>query len=184
MSSTARALDARLRPSETFDRLESGVRSYCRSIPAVFEKAQGPELIDREGRRYLDFLSGAGSLNYGHNHPALRDALVDYIAGDGVTHSLDLHTTAKARFLRALQENILAPRKLHYRVQFPGPTGANAVEAAIKLARKVTGRQDIVTFTNGFHGVTLGALALTGNSHHRGAAGVSMPGALRMPFDG
>jgi len=184
MSSTARALDARLRPTETFDRLESGVRSYCRSIPALFDKAQGPELIDRLGRRYLDFLSGAGSLNYGHNHPALRDALVEYITGDGITHSLDLHTTAKARFLRALQDNILGPRKLHYRVQFPGPTGANAVEAAIKLARKVTGREDIVTFTNGFHGVTLGALALTGNSHHRGAAGVSMPGALRMPFDG
>jgi diaminobutyrate-2-oxoglutarate transaminase len=184
MSSTARALDARLRPTETFDRLESGVRSYCRSIPALFEKAQGPELIDRLGRRYLDFLSGAGSLNYGHNHPVLRDALVDYITSDGITHSLDLHTTAKARFLRALQDHVLAPRKLQYRVQFPGPTGANAVEAAIKLARKVTGRQDIVTFTNGFHGVTLGALALTGNSHHRGAAGVSMPGALRMPFDG
>ncbi len=58
MSSTARALDARLRPTETFDRLESGVRSYCRSIPALFDKAQGPELIDRLGRRYLDFLSG------------------------------------------------------------------------------------------------------------------------------
>jgi len=184
MSSTARALDIHLRPTETFDRLESGVRSYCRAIPALFDKAQGPELIDRQGRRYLDFLSGAGSLNYGHNHPALRDALIEYISSDGVTHSLDLHTTAKARFLRALQEHVLGPRKLKYRVQFPGPTGANAVEAAIKLARKVTGREDIVTFTNGFHGVTLGALALTGNSHHRGAAGVSMPGAIRMPYDG
>ena len=184
MSSTARALDARLNPAETFERLESGVRSYCRSIPALFDKAQGAELIDRQGRRYLDFLSGAGSLNYGHNHPALRDALIEYISGDGVTHSLDLHTTAKARFLEAFQEHVLGPRKLRYRVQFPGPTGANAVEAAIKLARKVTGREDIVTFTNGFHGVTLGALALTGNSHHRGAAGVSMPGAIRMPYDG
>ncbi|KPJ80454.1 MAG: diaminobutyrate--2-oxoglutarate transaminase [Gammaproteobacteria bacterium SG8_30] len=184
MSSTARAVDARLRPTETFDRLESGVRSYCRSIPAVFAKAQGPELIDAAGRRYLDFLSGAGSLNYGHNHPALRQALLDYIAEDGVTHSLDLHTEAKAKFLEAFQRHILAPRKLSYRIQFPGPTGANSVEAAIKLARKVTGRENIVTFTNGFHGVTLGALALTGNGHHRGAAGVSMPGALRAPFDG
>ena len=184
MSSTARAVDARLRPTETFDRLESGVRSYCRSIPAVFAKAQGPELIDAAGRRYLDFLSGAGSLNYGHNHPALRQALLDYIAEDGVAHSLDLHTEAKAKFLEAFQRHILAPRKLSYRIQFPGPTGANSVEAAIKLARKITGRENIVTFTNGFHGVTLGALALTGNGHHRGAAGVSMPGALRAPFDG
>ncbi len=184
MSSTARAVDARLRPTETFDRLESGVRSYCRSVPAVFAKARGPELIDGNGRHYLDFLSGAGSLNYGHNHPALRQALLDYVAGDGVAHSLDLHTEAKARFLEAFQKYVLAPRKLSYRIQFPGPTGANSVEAAIKLARKVTGRENIVTFTNGFHGVTLGALALTGNGHHRGAAGVSMPGALRVPFDG
>jgi len=184
MSSTARDVGARLRPTETFDRLESGVRSYCRSIPAVFAKARGPELIDGAGRCYLDFLSGAGSLNYGHNHPALRQALLDYIAADGVAHSLDLHTEAKARFLEAFHRHILAPRKLSYRVQFPGPTGANSVEAAIKLARKVPGREHIVTFTHGFHGVTLGALALTGNGHHRGAAGVSMPGALRVPFDG
>ncbi len=184
MSSTARAVDSQLRPTETFDRLESAVRSYCRAIPAIFDKAQGAELVDTAGRRYLDFLSGAGSLNYGHNHPVLRDALIDYISHDGVTHSLDLHTRAKAGFLESFNQHILKPRRLSYRVQFPGPTGANAVEAAIKLARKVTGRQDIVTFTNGFHGVTLGALSLTGAEHHRGAAGVALPGALRAPYDG
>jgi diaminobutyrate-2-oxoglutarate transaminase len=184
MNSTARAVEAQLRPTDTFDRLESAVRSYCRSIPTVFDKAQGAELIDVSGGRYLDFLSGAGSLNYGHNHPALRDALIDYIASGGITHSLDLHTRAKARFLESFRQHILAPRRMSYRAQFPGPTGANAVEAAIKLARKVTGRQDVVTFTNGFHGVTLGALSLTGNEHHRAAAGVALPGALRAPFDG
>ncbi|MGA1462932.1 MAG: diaminobutyrate--2-oxoglutarate transaminase [Steroidobacteraceae bacterium] len=183
-NSHLRALPASAARPGTFERLESSVRSYCRSIPALFERAEGSHLIDRQGRRYLDFLSGAGSMNYGHNHPVLAEALVDYIRDGGVAHSLDMHTAAKARFLEALEARILMPRKLDYRVQFTGPTGANGVEAAIKLARKVTGREGIVAFTNAFHGVTLGALSLTGNQHHRGAAGVSMPGVLRAPFDG
>lgn len=183
-SGNLRVLPQTAARSNTFERLESSVRSYCRSVPALFERAEGSHLIDRQGRRYLDFLSGAGSMNYGHNHPVLSEALVDYIRDGGVAHSLDLHTAAKARFLEALESRILAPRGLDYRVQFTGPTGANGVEAAIKLARKVTGREGIVAFTNAFHGVTLGALSLTGNQHHRGAAGVSMPGVLRAPFDG
>lgn len=167
-----------------FARLESDVRSYCRSIPVLFEKAVGAELVDADGNVYLDFLAGAGSLNYGHNNPVLKEALMEYIAGDGIAHSLDMHTAAKKRFLESFHERILKPRHLDYVAQFTGPTGANAVEAAMKLARKVTGRETIVAFTNGFHGVTLGALSLTGNRHHRDAAGVSMSGVVRMPFDG
>src|SRR3546814_18480596 len=94
------------------------------------------------------------TLNYGHNHPVLKQALMDYIAGDGVAHSLDLHTEAKAAFLEELDKTILAPRGLRYKAMFTGPTGTNAVEAALKLARKVTGRQHVIAFTNGFHGMT------------------------------
>src|SRR5690606_21124147 len=90
----------------------------------------------------------------------------------------------KGEFLETFSEKILKPRGLNYRVQFTGPTGTNAVEAALKLARKVTGRQNIIAFTNGFHGVTLGALATTGNSHHPSAARVSLNGTRRLPFDG
>ena len=169
---------------QPFERLESNVRSYCRATPNVFDRASGAELFDRSDVAYLDFLSGAGSLNYGHNHPVLRDALLAYIEKGGITHSLDFHTEAKASFLGKLKSRILAPRELDYVAQFTGPTGTNAVEAAIKLARKITGREAIVTFTNAFHGVSLGALSLTGNEHHRAAAGVSMPGALRCPYDG
>lgn len=169
---------------ELFDKLESRVRSYARSFGAVFNRAEGAHIYDEHGRAYLDFLSGAGSLNYGHNHPVLRDALIHYISGNGIAHSLDLHTTAKAAFLDTLDTRILRSRQLDYVAQFTGPTGANAVEAALKLARKVTGRRTVVSFTNGFHGVTLGALAATGNSHHRGAAGIDMGGVARMPFDG
>lgn len=167
-----------------FTRRESRVRSYARSFPAMFARAEGAYLYDTAGRAWLDFLTGAGSLNYGHNHPVLQQALIDYIREQGITHSLDLHTSAKARFLGAFEEIVLRPRNLGYVMQFPGPTGANAVEAALKLARKATGRSQVVAFTNGFHGVTLGALAATGNRHHRDAAGVGLNDVIRMPYDG
>ncbi len=167
-----------------FDRRESNVQSYARSFPVTFNRAAGCWLTDSEGHSYLDFLAGAGSLNYGHNHPILRDALVEYIQDDGITHGLDMHTNAKAAFLESFEKRILEPRGLDYAVQFTGPTGTNAVEAALKLARRIKGRENVICFTNGFHGVTLGALAMTGNVHHRDAAGVSLPGATPMPFDG
>ncbi len=170
--------------TNTFDRLESAVRSYCRSFPVVFTTAQGSRLHDSAGRNYIDFLAGAGSLNYGHNHPALKEALLDYIGGDNVVHSLDMHTAAKQRFLEMFERHILQPRGMKYVMQFTGPTGTNAVEAALKVARKVTGRSNVIAFTNGFHGVTLGALACTANRHHRGAAGVNPGGVTRMPYDG
>jgi len=167
-----------------FDEIESEVQSYARAFPRVFNKAQGEYLYDEEGRQYLDFLAGAGTLNYGHNNPIFKKKLLDYIQADGITHGLDLHTVAKREFLEAFNEKILQPRNLNYVLQFTGPTGTNAVEAALKLARNVKGRENIITFTNGFHGVSLGALAATGNSHHRGAAGVSLSGTFRMPYDG
>jgi len=167
-----------------FERRESQVQSYARSFPVTFDKAQGATLTDADGNDYIDFLAGAGSLNYGHNDPDMRDALVDYLGSGGITHGLDMHTRAKEAFLTAFEDIILTPRGMDYVLQFTGPTGANAVEAALKLARKVTGRSNVITFTNGFHGVTLGALAATGNQHHRGAAGVDMPGTTPMPYDG
>ncbi|WP_305909139.1 diaminobutyrate--2-oxoglutarate transaminase [Methylomarinum sp. Ch1-1] len=167
-----------------FEEIESEVQSYARSFPRVFNKAKGVFLYDEEGNEYLDFLAGAGTLNYGHNNPIFKEKLLDYIHNDGITHGLDLHTKAKGEFLETFNEKILKPRELDYVVQFTGPTGTNAVEAALKLARNVTGRENIIAFTNGFHGVSLGSLAATGNSHHRGAAGVSLSGTSRIPFDG
>lgn len=167
-----------------YDRRESAVRSYSRSMPRQFSRAQGVWLHDNEGGRYLDFLSGCSSLNYGHNHPVLKAALIDYISADGVTHALDLHTDAKADFLRTFEDVILEPRGLDYRSMFTGPTGTNAVEAAIKLARKVTGREMVIAFTNGFHGMTLGALACTGNAGKRGGAGVPLSHVSHEPYDG
>lgn len=167
-----------------FERRESDARSYCRSFPALFEQARGAILTGRDGRDYIDFLAGCSSLNYGHNDPDMKAALIDYIAGDGIAHGLDMHTSAKAAFLEAFERIILKPRNMDHRMMFMGPTGANAVEAALKLARKVTGRTNVIAFTNGFHGVTLGALAATGNGYHRGGAGIPLSGITRMPFEG
>ena len=167
----------------TFTTHESEVRSYCRDWPAVFDTAQGSWITDVDGNRYLDFFAGAGALNYGHNNPELKNALVEYISRDGITHGLDMSTVAKGEFLEAFAAKILQPRGLDYKVQFPGPTGTNAVEAALKLARKVTGREAIINFTNAFHGMTLGSLAVTGNSMKRNGAGIPLVHATPMPFD-
>lgn len=169
---------------DIFQQLESDVHVYSRSFPVTFNRAKNELLYDEEGNEYIDFLAGAGSLNYGHNSPALKQALLEYIEQDGITQGLDMHTQAKAVFMETFNNLILKPRNLDYLMQFTGPTGANAVEAAMKLARKVKNRETIVTFTNGFHGVTLGAVAATGNQHHRGGAGVSLNNIERMPFCG
>ncbi|WP_129976568.1 diaminobutyrate--2-oxoglutarate transaminase [Rhodococcus sp. Q1] len=166
-----------------FSHLESEVRSYSRGWPVVFDKASGSWLRSEDGKDYLDFFAGAGALNYGHNNPVLKSALVDYIMGDGITHGLDMHTVAKRTLLETFESHVLAPRGLDYKVQFPGPTGTNAVEAALKLARKVTGRESIINFTNAFHGMTLGALSVTGNSMKRAGAGIPLVHATPMPFD-
>lgn len=165
-------------------RRESDARSYCRWFKPVVVRAKGSLLWCDDGRRYIDFLAGAGSLNYGHNDDDMQAALVDYIAGDGIAHGLDLTTRAKVEFLAAFERHILAPRGLGYRCQFTGPTGANAVEAAIKLARKVTGRHQIIAFTRAFHGVSAGALTATANSYFRGGVEQGLSGVTRMPYDG
>jgi len=167
-----------------FERRESQVRSYCRSFDAVFDRAVGSTLFDAQGNSYTDFLSGCSSLNYGHNDPDMKAALMAHVGDDGITHALDMYTGPKAAFLETFERLILAPRGMDHRVMMTGPTGANAVEAAIKLARKVTGRTNVIAFTNGFHGMTLGALSLTGNSGKRGGAGVPLSGVTHLPYEG
>lgn len=168
----------------TFERLESGVRSYCRSFPALFARAKGACLFDVSGRRYIDFLCGAGALSYGHNPPGMKAALVEYVGQDGIVHGLDLSTDAKRRFLERFERAVLQPAGLRYRVQFTGPTGANAVEAALKLARLVKRRRGVVAFTNAYHGLSAGALAVTASAFHRNPAYARSDDVSFMPFDG
>ncbi|WP_332719122.1 diaminobutyrate--2-oxoglutarate transaminase [Pelagibacterium mangrovi] len=168
----------------TFDRMESQVRSYSRSFPKLFSAAKGASIFGEDGREYIDFLAGCSSLNYGHNDSDMQAALVEYVTSDGIAHGLDMFTDAKEKFLTAYEEIVLKPRGMDYRLMFTGPTGANAVEAALKLARKVTGRTNVIAFTNGFHGMTLGALAATGNAGKRNGGGIDLNGVYRAPFEG
>lgn len=172
------------RNMETLEALESRVRTYSRSFPAVFCRARGSIMLTEDGRKVVDFLCGAGTLNYGHNNHRLKAAITDYLASDAVIHGLDMATPAKLEFIETFNSVILRKRALQYRFQFTGPTGANAIEAAIKLSRKVTGRQNIISFTNGYHGMSLGAIAASGNRYYRTASGVSLSGVTFMPYDG
>lgn len=169
--------------TDIFSDRESEVRSYSRNWPVVFDTAKGTTLTTVDGDDYLDFFGGAGALNYGHNDDDMKSALLEYIQRDGVTHSLDKYTVAKRAFLETFSSKILEPRGLDYKVMFPGPTGTNAVESALKLARKVTGREAIINFTNSFHGMTLGSLSVTGNSMKRAGAGIPLVHATPMPYD-
>lgn len=169
---------------DIFERMESEVRGYIRSFPVIFKHAKGSVLTDENNRDYIDFFSGAGTLNYGHNNAVFKEALVEYLNDDGVVHGLDMATTAKKAFLEAVDTILFKPRNMNYTLQFTGPTGTNAVEAALKIARQVTGRQNVVSFTHGFHGVSGGSLAVTANSKFRQAAGVSLSDTTFVPYDG
>ncbi len=166
------------------EQLESEVRSYVRAFPAVFDRAEGALLFDEHGNRYIDFFAGAGTLNYGHNNPAITQAMIDYLGRNGIVHGLDKATVAKKNFLQKFHDTILKPRQLEYKVQFTGPTGTNAVETALKLARMVKRRSNIVAFTNGYHGLTMGALAITGNDYYRDEHYGARANADSMPYDG
>ncbi len=169
---------------DIYERRESVVRSYCRSFPTSFVRARNAQMWDVDGNEYIDFLAGCSSLNYGHNDPDMKQALIEHLTEDGLGHALDFHTGPKAAFLETFERLILKPRDMDHKVMMVGPTGTNAVEAAMKLARKVTGRETVVAFTNGFHGMTLGALAATGNVGKRNGAGMALSGVQRLPYEG
>ncbi|ELX13933.1 diaminobutyrate--2-oxoglutarate transaminase EctB [Janthinobacterium sp. HH01] len=169
---------------QEFERHESNVRSYCRDFPALFFRAKGSEIFSVDQQSRIDFFMGAGALNYGHNSEPLKRALLAYIEDDGISHSLDFYTQAKQAFIVAFQERILQPRGLRYKLQFTGPTGTNAVEAALKLARKVTGRTNVIAFSNAFHGMSLGSLAVTASPKKRQGAGLPLTDVAFMPYDG
>jgi diaminobutyrate-2-oxoglutarate transaminase len=168
---------------EAFEKWESEIRGYSRTYPTVFASASNARQVDEAGRSYVDFFAGAGVLNFGHNNARMKRAMIEFLEADGVAHSLDMATTTKRDFIEKFAGTVLAPRDMTMKMQFMGPTGTNAVEAALKLARRVTGRRDVVAFTHGFHGMTLGALAATANDYFRNAAGVPLDHVVRLPFE-
>lgn len=171
------------RVDSIYSELESNVRSYCQTFPIIVNTATDSTIITKDGTKYLDFLMGCGSLNYGHNNKSLKKSLLKYIEEDGIAMSMDFHSSAKTQFLTKFSEIILKPRKLRYKLQFTGPTGTNAVEAALKLARKVTKRQTIISFSNAFHGCTLGSLSVTANESKRSSYKELLNNTIRLPYN-
>jgi diaminobutyrate-2-oxoglutarate transaminase len=163
---------------------ESGVRFYSRHFPATFAAAHGSILRDNSEADYVDFFSSGGVMNYGHNDVRLKKALSAYLEADGIVHGLDFATGARKRFLDLFERLILNPRNLDYLVQFPGPTGTNANEAALKLARLATGRTNVIAFTNSYHGLTAGSLGVTANTLFRNEAYVSRLNVSFLPYCG
>lgn len=164
-----------------FEKYESEVRSYCRTFPKEFVKSKGAIIEDIDGNKYIDFFDGAGALNYGHNNDYIKEKLIDYLKNDGIIHSLDMYTTPKKEFIKFFEEEVLIPRNLNYKIQFTGPTGTNAVEAALKLARKVKKRENIFALMGCFHGMTLGSLALTSDKDSRKGAGLPLTNVTHIP---
>lgn len=166
---------------DVYTKYESEVRSYCRKFPATFTKAMNEFMYDDNNNKFIDFFCGAGSLNYGHNNPYIKQKIIDYLSDDGIVHSMDMHTRAKCEFIKFFEEQVLLPRNLDYKIMFTGPTGANAIEAALKIARKVTGRHGVFALMGAFHGMSLGALSLTTERTARLGAGVELNGVTHIP---
>ena len=166
---------------ELFSEYEANVRSYSRSFPEIFTKAKGAKMYDENGREYIDFFAGAGALNYGHNNDYIKEKVIDYIQSDGIMHSLDMMTAPKAEFIEFFEKKVLEPRGLDYKIMFAGPTGTNAVESLLKLARKVKKREMIWAYMGCFHGMTLGSISLTSDAASRAGAGVGLDNVYHIP---
>jgi diaminobutyrate-2-oxoglutarate transaminase len=163
-------------------RVESNARSYPRRLPLAIVKAQGLRVTDADGRVFIDCLAGAGALALGHNHPVVVEALRDHLTSGLPMQTLDLMTPVKQRFVAELLATLPASFAARARVQFCSPSGADAVEAAMKLVKTATGRAPIWAMQGGFHGQTHGALALMGNLGPKRAVQGLMPGVQSLPF--
>jgi diaminobutyrate-2-oxoglutarate transaminase len=159
---------------------ESNARVYPRHFPFAVADASGSHIRDLDGNVFIDFLAGAGVLSLGHNHPELVAAAT---AQMGVfTHGLDMPTPAKDGFTEAQLSMLPASMRDRMKIQFCGPTGANAVDAALKLCKTATGRGDVVSFQGGFHGSSHAAMAMTGNVSQKRPIANGMPGVHFLRF--
>jgi len=159
---------------------ESNARTYPRHFPFAVAEASGSYIRDLDGNVFIDFLAGAGVLSLGHNHPELVAAATEQM---GIfTHGLDMPTPAKDAFTEAQLSMLPATMRDRMKIQFCGPTGANAVDAALKLCKTATGRGGVVSFQGGFHGSSHAAMAMTGNVGQKRPIANGMPGVSFFPF--
>ena len=161
---------------------ESSARSYPRKFPIALAKAKGCWVEDVEGKRYLDFLNGAGTLALGHNNDEVNQAMVDLIQSGAPLHALDIMTPTKEMFLENLFAILPPEFAERAKVQFCSPSGTDATDAAIKLCKTATGRGTVIAFSGGYHGMGHGPMALTGNCTAKNKVQNIMPGVQFMPY--
>ncbi|MVP01931.1 aspartate aminotransferase family protein [Paenibacillus lutrae] len=161
---------------------ESNARSYPRRLPMALCEAKGMMVKDADGKTYYDCLAGAGTLALGHNHPVLVEAIEQVLASGLPLHTLDLTTPVKEQFVDELFAILPADLSKRAKIQFCGPSGADAVEAAVKLVKTATGRGPILSFHGGYHGMTHGALSLTGSRSPKENVSGLMPGVHFLPY--
>jgi len=163
-------------------RRESNARSYPRRFPLALKSASGCMMTDVEGRTYIDCLAGAGTLALGHNHPEVIASLQEVLTSGLPLHTLDLVTPVKDKFVSDIYETLPAGLREDAKIQFCSPSGTDAVEAAIKLAKTATGRTDIVAFRGAYHGMSQGSLSLMGSLGPKADVGQLMPGTHFFPY--
>ncbi|MEU6308768.1 diaminobutyrate--2-oxoglutarate transaminase family protein [Streptomyces chartreusis] len=161
---------------------ESAARTYARALPIVPVRARGLTIEGADGSRYLDCLSGAGTLALGHNHPVVLEAIRKVLDSGAPLHVLDLATPVKDAFITELFRTLPPGLADNARVQFCGPAGTDAVEAAFKLVRVATGRSGILAFSGAYHGMTAGALEASGGAYDVRVARLPYPQDYRCPF--
>jgi len=145
------------------EKRESNARSYPRRIPLAIKEAEGIYITDVEGRTYINCLAGAGTLALGHNHPVVIEAMHKVLHDRLPLHTLDITTEVKESFVDELFSSLPEGFRERAKIQFCGPTGGDAIEAALKLAKTATGRQSLLTFQGGYHGSTHGTMSISGN---------------------
>jgi diaminobutyrate-2-oxoglutarate transaminase len=182
---TVELLATATRPTDVYDFVrehESSARTYADAVDRVIERGHGSRVVDSEGREYLDFLACAGTLATGHNDPRVLSRVRDFLDSGHVLQALDMTTPVKHAFVSRLLANL--PGRLAHdgKVQFCGPSGADAIEAAVKLFKTATGRRTVLAFHGAYHGMTAGSLALTGNLTAKRDVAALMPDVHFLPY--
>ncbi|HHF3126181.1 TPA: pyridoxal phosphate-dependent class III aminotransferase [Vibrio alginolyticus] len=161
---------------------ESEVRSYPRRLPIAIKQAFGCLVEDTRGQIFLDCLAGAGTLALGYNHPEINQALKEQLDSGLPYQTLDIATSAKTTFIQSVKSFLPQELSENSVIQFCGPSGADAVEAAIKLAKQTTGRNTMFAFRGAYHGMTNGTMGMMGNLGTKARRTGLMSDVHFMPF--
>ncbi|WP_254524998.1 aspartate aminotransferase family protein [Natrinema caseinilyticum] len=165
---------------EKQDRIDSSAVAYPNDIPIAFEEGKGATVRDVDGNTYIDLFAGIGVLNVGHSNPYVLEAVHEQ--ADKFVHTVDFPTDARLELIEKLDEIAPAGLQGQNRVVFGGPTGSDAIEASIKLAKYNTGGDGLIAFRGSYHGATTGAMSVTSNKKFKGPYVPLLPDVVHAPY--